>query len=135
MFKVLSFVLLAGAALGFETNLAYRSPSLSIRALEINVEAVKGRLGKRQNSYYTGNVKFSFGVASGDPHQDSVILWTHVNALKSDPSGYPFCVHYRVSKSTDFSNSSLAADGVALTTWDVYDTVKVEATGLEPWTD
>ena len=62
-------------------------------------------------------------------------MWTHVNPIKSNPSGYPLCVRYVVSTSpTDFSNASLAWDGTAQTTWDVYNIVKVVPQNLKPWT-
>jgi hypothetical protein len=61
------------------TNLAYRSPSRTIKALELDIHAIHeeaSRLGKRMDDSYTGNVTFPYGVASGDPEKDSVILWT-----------------------------------------------------------
>jgi hypothetical protein len=61
------------------TNLAYRSPSRTIKALELDIRAIHeeaSRLGKRMDDSYTGNVTFPYGVASGDPEKDSVILWT-----------------------------------------------------------
>ena len=52
-----------------------------------------------------------------------------------NPTQYPVCVHYVVSKSaTDFSRASSVADGYAQTTFDVGNSIKVEAVGLQPYT-
>lgn len=74
----------------FLSNLAYRSPSLNVADLAIPLSSVQQRLGKRWNDVWAGNVSFpcinsvrlghaevhSYGVASGDPYSDSVILQT-----------------------------------------------------------
>lgn len=134
-----SIVLSAAAALlggvgaqtlDFSTNLNYRSPSLHPRltGLEINVQGVhdrvnkERRLRKRDNGpVYTGNLTFPYGVASGDPYNTSVILWTA--AQKYDEEGLyggdsypPICVQYQVSKTEDFSKSSLVTAGNVQTT-------------------
>lgn len=68
-------VLLAGACLAapssnpsiFASNLAYRSPSLTVPELEVSLHDVHARMRKRNNGgeYYTGNLTFPYGVASG----------------------------------------------------------------------
>lgn len=74
------------ASASLHDNLAYRSPSLhpnlvEHRALTHDLEFIQ--LSKRWN-YYDGQLDFPYGVASGDPYSDSIILWTR--ALKLDPS-------------------------------------------------
>lgn len=71
----LTLLTLAAGALAspaLHNNLAYRSPSLNIPGIGHNVEAIKSRLGKRADSYWTGEIEFRYGVASGDPYSDSV---------------------------------------------------------------
>ena len=52
-----------------------------------------------------------------------------------NPTQYPVCVHYVVSRSaTDFSRASSVADGYAQTTFDVGNSIKVEAVGLQAYT-
>ena len=68
-------------------------------------------------------------MASGDPYEDSVILWTR--AYPTDPArvDVPVCVKYAVY--TDKSASGKAvSSGFAYTSYDVDFTVKVEAKGL-----
>ena len=147
MLLLLSFLSLASAVLAspgthaaFASNLAYRSPSLNIPGLETNLEGVKARLGKRATDYWTGDVEFRYGVASGDPYNTSAILWTRPEyfdeeGIYGNPSGFPICLHYTVSESkTDFSKNASAWDGIVQTTWDVGLSVKVEAQNLKPWT-
>ncbi|KAK1221855.1 hypothetical protein PQX77_015325 [Marasmius sp. AFHP31] len=86
---------------------------------------------------WTGGVNFTHAVASGDPFDTSVLLWTR--AVPTSPSGttslpdqsVPACIAYQV-----FSNEELSGDpvtsGEAFTSYDVDWTVKVEAEELEP---
>lgn len=68
---------------------------------------------------------FYHGVASGDPLQDRVIIWTRVTP---DQSG-PVTVDWRMATDTNFTN--VVASGTE-TTNDVKDyTVKVDVTGLQ----
>lgn len=99
------------------------------------------------------DLNFTHGVASGDPYSDSVILWTRISPQYDsvdDPgqvsgsvplyshgpaqtiSTAPICVSYAVSLTEDFSNP--VSSGRAYTSSDVDYTVKVEATGLQPFT-
>lgn len=66
-----------------ENNIAYRSPSLQVRELEIPVKDVQKKLAKRgsSNNYFTGNLTFPNAVASGDPYEDSAVLWTKARKL------------------------------------------------------
>ena len=49
-------------------NLAYDSPSTTVRSLSVPREVVEARhrLEKKWD-YYDGQVKFQYGIASGDP--------------------------------------------------------------------
>ncbi|RYP34941.1 hypothetical protein DL767_004018 [Monosporascus sp. MG133] len=108
-------------------------------------------------------LRFTHGVASGDPYADSVILWTRVAPSEdSDPgdaavSGTvplyshdtqsfvaadpdPVCVEWRVwefgeqGEGEGGTAGPVVASGEAYTTGDIDYTVKVEATGLQPFT-
>jgi alkaline phosphatase D len=71
--------------------------------------------------------RFGYGVASGDPLPDRVILWTRVNL--GDNAG-PTSVQWEVSGDATFA--TLVASGTAATSADQDFTVKVDATGLQP---
>lgn len=68
---------------------------------------------------------FQHGVASGDPHADSVILWTRVSEQSAAVS-----VMWEVSTSSGFE--SLTASGAFDTDASRDHTVKLEAAGLSP---
>ncbi|MFM1798791.1 MAG: hypothetical protein RLZZ117_1069 [Cyanobacteriota bacterium] len=76
---------------------------------------------------------FSHGVASGDPYQDSVILWTRL----TPPEGFAGLVdgRWELATSDSFAPSSLVARGAFTTSGGRDWTVKVEATGLSPDTN
>ena len=69
---------------------------------------------------------FFYGVASGDPLQDRVILWTHVTSLQSGN----IQVSWKVATDTSFAN--VVSNGVANTDATKDYTVKVDAAGLQP---
>ncbi|MEP6790380.1 MAG: alkaline phosphatase D family protein [Ramlibacter sp.] len=72
--------------------------------------------------------RFGFGVASGDPLSDRVIIWTRVNV----PTPAPTQVQWDVASDGAFAN--IVNTGSAATS-DAQDyTVKVDATGLRPGT-
>jgi alkaline phosphatase D len=70
---------------------------------------------------------FLHGVASGDPLQDRVILWTRVTPARLHGA---VAVHWRIA--ADRSLRSPIAAGTAVTDPQRDYTVKVDATGLEP---
>ncbi|KAL1960530.1 hypothetical protein VTO42DRAFT_7109 [Malbranchea cinnamomea] len=147
----------AQALADYSSNLNYRSPSLRHPRMGIDVAKVEARsLSKRdQAPYDPSQLKFTHGVASGDPYANSVILWTRVAPSMEaddsdvtvtgdvplynhetqpyiDASPHPICVEYRVFK--DEKRKRVVHRGKAYTTSDIDFTVKVEATGLKPFT-
>ena len=73
-----------------------------------------------------GTVAFDYGVASGDPLPDRVILWTHAR-LASD---MPVPLLWQVALDAAFTRIVAGGKTVALPEHDF--TVKVDATGLAP---
>ncbi|KAF8921371.1 PhoD-like phosphatase-domain-containing protein [Mucidula mucida] len=81
---------------------------------------------------WNGGFNFTHSVASGDPLDTSVLLWTRAEPLTSDGAfpdqSAPICLSYKISASSDLSE--VVDVGNAFTSYDVDWTVKVEATGL-----
>ena len=146
---ILTLSLLASAS--WVKNLNYRSPSEHHPGLGISLHKVNKRntLGKR---FDAAKLNFTHNVASGDPYYDSVILWTRCSPMFDDVndnstvsgdvplynhgpkqvSTAPVCVEFQVSESSDFAD--VVSSGKAYTSSDIDYTVKVEATGLAPFT-
>jgi alkaline phosphatase D len=74
--------------------------------------------------------KFAFGVASGDPLADRVILWTHA---KIDGSNASVPLRWQVATDSGFTN--IVAGGNTSATEVTGFTVKVDATGLATGTE
>ena len=72
--------------------------------------------------------RFGYGVASGDPLADRVILWTRVNVADTAATS----VQWEVASDAAFT--TLVASGTAGTSADQDFTVKADATGLQPGT-
>ncbi len=70
---------------------------------------------------------FSFGVASGDPLADAVVLWT---ALELDTQRSPGDVPVGYEVATDPLFDRIVASGLTTATLDAGHTVKVDVTGL-----
>ena len=68
--------------------------------------------------------QFSFGVASGDPQPESVVLWTALEAVTQ-----PQTVVWELSNEPDFTR--ILTSGSTTTSQDLGGTVKVIAGGLE----
>ncbi len=63
----------------FDGNLNYHSPSRRHVNLGIDVPVVSRRSMKRGNvAFAPSEFNFTHGIASGDPYDDSVILWTRI---------------------------------------------------------
>ncbi|KAI1794563.1 PhoD-like phosphatase-domain-containing protein [Ganoderma leucocontextum] len=81
---------------------------------------------------YSGGVNFTHNVASGDPFDDSVLLWTRAVPLGTPPDqSIPVCVTFKIFDNADLSGRLLDG-GDAFTTYDVDWTLKVEANSLKP---
>jgi alkaline phosphatase D len=75
-----------------------------------------------------------YGVASGDPRPNSIVLWTRIPESFQPPLGEATAVHYQVATSALFSLGSIVAAGEAVTNGSVDYTVRVIAEGLAPAT-
>ncbi|KAL8972884.1 MAG: hypothetical protein Q9197_002580 [Variospora fuerteventurae] len=153
----LATLLALPACASFQGNLNYDSPSRRHPNLGINVPIVSLRSHKRGAvAFQPSQLNFTHGVASGDPYSDSIIIWTRLApSLQSSDSNVtvqgtvplynhdiepyiqadanPVCVDWKVMQAAGNSNISVAS-GRAYTTGDIDYTVKVEATGLRPFT-
>ncbi|KAF9532238.1 PhoD-like phosphatase-domain-containing protein [Crepidotus variabilis] len=151
--------LLAARANLFQRNLAYESPFSEHPQLAHNTNFLHNiHLEGRQNvdagpfkdthypSFYGSNlgnspfvwgggVNFTHAVASGDPYDTSVILWTRAFPTSSDGSrpdqSVPVCLKYHIGLSSNISTQTVDI-GEAYTSYDVDWTVKVEAKNLRP---
>lgn len=74
--------------------------------------------------------EFLYGVASGDPLADRVILWTHAKVKDSEN---PVTLEWEVAVDNTFSTP--VSRGITTTGPDSNFTVKVDATGLQPGTE
>ena len=72
---------------------------------------------------------FYHGVASGDPLEDKVIIWTRVTPENHENE---ISVNWQLSKFSDFRK--VFKNGIFLTDADRDYTVKVDVEGLEPGT-
>lgn len=146
----------------FNSNLVFRSPftdepqfghdtvALSRRTFELSkrdqVPAGEFKDEKYPGFYvsnlsnapfvWSSGVNFTHSVASGDPYDTSIILWTRAVPLPSSSGqlpdqSVPVCVSYQVFTSSDLSGKPVDS-GDAFTSYDVDWTVKVEATKLRP---
>lgn len=83
-----------------------------------------------------GHQVFQHGVASGDPYPNSVILWTRVSSHPGDfpgsDKGTPTQVGWQVA--TDEGFNTVVASGAVVSSKDSDQTIKIEATGLAPYT-
>lgn len=137
---------LASQVAGFYTgNMNYFSPSQHHPSLGVSIRKVAART-YAASPWSPSQLNFTHGVASGDPLEDSVILWTRVSPTLDDDasnvtvSGYvelyshetdayvqaskaPVCVEWKVSEKKDLS--SAVSSGRAYTSSDIDFTVKV----------
>lgn len=148
LFTWATFAVAASAS--WEGNLNYRSPSHDHAFLGLDVPKIQKRqsLQARQApaNFTDSQLNFTHGVASGDPYDHSVILWTRLApSLASDSSnvtvsGYvPYYRHereeyIRISRhrvcltwkiANDANMTRVADQGTAYTTSDIDFTVKV----------
>ncbi|KAG8754438.1 hypothetical protein FRC12_011190 [Ceratobasidium sp. 428] len=150
------FSLLANAHPFLEANLGYRSPFIGHPRLDIDTRSLhhKHQLSARQTtqstpyidesyptfygadfsnapSVWSGGITFTHNVASGDPLDTSVLLWTRAYPQGAGPDqSVPVCVRYQVYDNEQLKGKVMAK-GSAFTSWDVDFTVKVEVKGLK----
>ncbi|KAG5928399.1 hypothetical protein E4U42_000695 [Claviceps africana] len=131
-----SLLLVGAATASFDGNINYQSPSRRHPRLGIDVGLVERRSWKRGGvADETSRLRFTHGVASGDPWPRSVILWTRVapstasdanevtvdgtaplwdhgtaKYVEADP--HPICVEWKVFQGHE-SPESHDADGTA----------------------
>jgi alkaline phosphatase D len=72
-------------------------------------------------------IEFRYGVASGDPLSDRVILWTHAKPIVGEGA---ISLQYEVA--IDMMFTSIVSRGEVMSTPDTGFTVKVDAMGLNP---
>lgn len=146
--------LTATALAAYTGNVNYFSPSLHHPSLGVSINKVAKR-SSAGSSWDPAQLNFTHGVASGDPYEDSVILWTRIspssdndqsNVTVSGTAGLynhdtdfyvaqssaPVCVDWKISSTDDFAET--ADEGTAFTSSDIDYTVKVEAKKLLPFT-
>ncbi|KAF7760933.1 hypothetical protein Agabi119p4_10342 [Agaricus bisporus var. burnettii] len=145
----------------FDKNLVFRSPFLNEPQFGHDIEALSRRsveFSRRDTvkaspfkdepypgfyssdfsnaaSVWSSGVNFTHSVASGDPLDSSIILWTRAEPLPDGngqlpPANVPVCVSFKIATSDDFRHPVDTGD--VFTTYDVDFTVKVEATRLRP---
>ncbi|CZS96096.1 related to alkaline alkaline phosphatase/phosphodiesterase PhoD [Rhynchosporium agropyri] len=156
MVQVTSLFLLATATTAsFVSNLNYRSPSHHHPSLGVSIRKVAAR-NTPSAAWKPSQLNFTHGVASGDPYDTSVILWTRAAPIGSDndnsnitvsglvplyshetkqyvkASKAPICVSYKVCLDAHLKNC--VDDGKAYTSSDIDYTLKVEAKHLKPFT-
>ncbi|KAJ8516452.1 hypothetical protein ONZ45_g6227 [Pleurotus djamor] len=84
---------------------------------------------------WNGGVNFTHSVASGDPFDTSVLLWTRAVPVSTAPNtpdqSIPVCLAFKISTSPTLAGRPVDS-GEAFTSYDVDFTVKVEAKKLRP---
>jgi len=84
MLQLITFLSLAAtAAASFASNLNYRSPSHFHPALGVSIRKVAAR-NTPSAAWNSSQLNFTHGVASGDPYDTSVILWTRAAPTPDD---------------------------------------------------
>lgn len=113
-----------------KNNLTPKAKALSRREFIVNVSSVSAVLAA--GGVLSGcsgasqvPVDFNYGVASGDPLKDRIILWTHA---KYQNSAAPVALTYQVANDSAFM--SVVTSGQVVSSADTGYTAKVDATGL-----
>lgn len=79
---------------------------------------------------YAGGLNFTHNVASGDPYDYSVLLWTRAEPTETYRLDVPMCVEFKVYSGMN-ATGDVVSCGYALSNQDVDFTFKVEADGLQ----
>ncbi|KAI8964710.1 phosphodiesterase/alkaline phosphatase D precursor [Daldinia sp. FL1419] len=155
MFCSIYYLLLAGAAsAAFTGNINYFSPSRRHPSLGVSISKVAKRTATNAQ-WEPCQLNFTHGVASGDPYDDSVILWTRIAPFSDNDksnvtvsghvalydhstkqfvtkSSAPVCVDWKIG--TTALLKDVVDSGRVYTSSDIDYTVKVEAKKLQPFT-
>ena len=129
----------------FDANLNYQSPSSRHSSLGVSLSQLLKRSntsgGKKPRIIDDEHLSFTHGIASGDPMENSVILWTRISPSEdnekaeilpsglrlsddvSDLTGAIACVDYRISEDKELKKGVSVER--AYTTKDTDWTVKV----------
>ncbi|MFN3233269.1 MAG: alkaline phosphatase D family protein [Alphaproteobacteria bacterium] len=75
---------------------------------------------------------FDHGVASGDPLQDAVIIWTRFSPDADDTGALPASIPVAWTMASDEALSDVVQEGVLETNADRDYTIKIDVTGLAP---
>lgn len=142
-----------GVSAFYAGNINYVSPSLRHPSLGISIPKVAARTYE-SISWKPEQLNFTHGVASGDPYDDSVILWTraaptmdndHSNTTVSGTTGLfsheteefvffsksKVCVDWKIA--TDEKFEEVADEGRVWTSSDIDFTVKVRRAAALGW--
>ncbi|KAH7350938.1 phosphodiesterase/alkaline phosphatase D precursor [Rhexocercosporidium sp. MPI-PUGE-AT-0058] len=143
MVQVCSLVLLATAAsASFVSNLNYRSPSHFHPGLGVSIRKVAAR-NTPSAAWNSSQLNFTHGVASGDPYDTSVILWTRAAPILSDNDKSNIAVtgyvplysheteHYKVSTDAELNHCVDEGKHIRL---QISISVKFEARNLQSFT-
>jgi len=87
-------------------------------------------MAAKPRAMFTGRAAFLHGVASGDPLEDRVVLWTRITA---EATTAPIAVRWDVATDPAFKTIVRQGQATAVAARDY--TVKVDVTGLKPATD
>lgn len=79
---------------------------------------------------FAGGLNFTHNVASGDPYDYSVLLWTRAVPTETYSVDVPQCVEYKVYTGEN-ATGEVVSSGYALSNADLDFTYKVEADGLQ----
>jgi alkaline phosphatase D len=90
--------------------------------------------GRLASSWAQSPLRADYGVASGDPRPDRVVLWTRAPETAQPPAGEAIGVQYQVATSPSFAPDTIAVQGEVATEGSADFTVKVMAEGLTPAT-
>lgn len=146
MLRLFSILCLVEAAIAsYAGNLNYRSPSHHHASLGVSISKIVAR-HEASSAWDPSKLNFTHGVASGDPYDTSVILWTRASPTMDDDksnltvsgnaplynhdteeyvrvSKAPVCVDYKVA--TDKAMRNCVDQGTVYTSSDIDYTVKV----------
>lgn len=146
MVRAFCFLSLVGtASAAFTGNLNYFSPSKHHASLGVSINKVAKRTSA-STPWDASQLNFTHGIASGDPYDDSVILWTRAaptsdnNESNMTVTGYvplydhsteqyvtksnsPVCVDWKISAFESLEDT--VDSGTAYTSSDIDYTVKV----------